>query len=385
VTVRVDIAPEVLVWASARSGLAHDEIVRHVPRFDDWVGQHGDAPTLRQVESFAQRTHTPVGMLLLPAPPEEALPIPDFRTFAGQGLAQPSADLLDAVFLCEQRQDWYREYLLGLGEEPLTFVGSRRTTDDVDLAADEIRDVLGFQVSQRASHPTWTEALRALIDLVEGAGILVMVSGIVGSNTHRVLDPAEFRGFALVDELAPLVFINATDTKAAQIFTLAHEVAHVWLGQSAVSNPRLDRPERSNASEQWCDAVAAEVLVPLATLGQQLNANAPIQDEIQRLAGFYKASTLVVLRRIFDGGLLGWDEYRAAYASEYERVMAIVRESPSGGDFYNTQPLRASRRFSKAIIASALEGNTTYREAYRLLGLKTADTFAKLGEALGVS
>ncbi|MCW2983176.1 MAG: hypothetical protein JWR63_746, partial [Conexibacter sp.] len=358
---RVDIAPEVLVWASARSGLAHDEIVRLFPRFDDWVGQHGDAPTLRQVESFAQRTHTPVGMLLLPAPPEEALPIPDFRTVAGQGLAQPSADLLDAVFLCEQRQGWYREHLLGLGEEPLEFVGSRRTTDDVDLAADEIRDVLGFQVSQRVSHPTWTEALRALIDLVEGAGTLVMVSGIVGSNTHRVLDPAEFRGFALVDELAPLVFINATDTKAAQIFTLAHEVAHVWLGQSAVSNPRLDRPERSNASEQWCDAVAAEVLVPLATLRQQFNASAPIQDEIQRLAGFYKASTLVVLRRIFDGGLLGWDEYRAAYASEYERLMAIVRESPSGGDFYNTQPLRASRRFSKAIIASALEGNTTYR------------------------
>ncbi|HET6505607.1 MAG TPA: ImmA/IrrE family metallo-endopeptidase [Baekduia sp.] len=385
VTVRVDIEPEVLEWATARSGLDREEILRHFPRFDKWVGRDGPGPTLRQLESFAQRTHTPVGMLLLPTPPRDELPVPDYRTFGDAGVREPSADLLDAVFLCEQRQDWYRDYALSVGEDPRAFVGSVGLGSDPVVVADSIRAALGFQVEQRRSHPTWTEALRALIDLTENIGILVMVSGIVGANTHRKLDPAEFRGFALVDDIAPLIFINGVDTKAAQIFTLAHEVAHVWLGQSAVSNPRLDRPNESNETERWCDSVAAEVLVPVRSFQERFNPRVALDGELQRLAREYKVSTLVILRRAYDAGFLTWDAYRDAYKAELDRVMEIVGQEGKGGDFYNTQPLRASRRFSRAIIASTLEGRTLYRDAFRLLGLRKTETFEKLGQALEVS
>jgi Zn-dependent peptidase ImmA (M78 family) len=385
VTVRVDIEPEVLEWASARSGLDREEILRHFPRFEKWVSREGPGPTLRQLESFAQRTHTPVGMLLLPAPPHEELPVPDFRTFGDARVREPSADLFDAVFLCEQRQDWYRDFALRVGEEPRGFVGSAALGSDPVSVADSIRTELGFEIAQRRSHATWTEALRALIDLTEDIGILVMVSGIVGANTHRTLDPTEFRGFALVDDVAPLVFINGADTKAAQIFTLAHEIAHVWLGQSAVSNPRLDRPSESNATERWCDSVAAEVLVPLRSFQERFNGRVPLGGELQRLAREYRVSTLVVLRRAYDAGFLTSDTYRAAYKAELARVMEIVRQGGDGGDFYNTQPLRASRRFSRAIIVSTLEGRTLYRDAFRLLGLRRAETFEKLSRALGVS
>jgi Zn-dependent peptidase ImmA (M78 family) len=365
--------------------LDREEIVRHFPRFEQWVGREGLAPTLRQLENFAQRTHTPLGMLLLPAPPHEELPVPDFRTVGDAGVREPSADLLDAVFLCEQRQDWYRDFALQVGEEPRAFVGSAGLETDPVSVADSIRAALGFQVGQRRSHPTWTDALRALIDLTEGIGILVMVSGIVGANTHRILDPEEFRGFALVDEIAPVIFINGSDTKAAQIFTLAHEIAHVWLGQSAVSNPRLDLRSESNGAERWSDSVAAEVLVPIASFREQFNAHAPLEGELQRLAREYKVSTLVILRRAYDGTFLTWDAYRDAYKSELERVMKIARQRGQGGDFYNTQPLRASRRFSRAIIASTLEGRTLYRDAFRLLGLRKTETFEKLSHALEVS
>jgi Zn-dependent peptidase ImmA (M78 family) len=125
-----------------------------------------------------------------------------------------------------------------MGDPALDLVGSARVTDDVVRTAASIRQALGFDVEERRQLPTWTEALRRFIEQADSLGILVMVSGVVGSNNRRRLDPGEFRGFALTDPLASLVFINGADTKAAQMFALAHELAHVWLGQTAVSMRR---------------------------------------------------------------------------------------------------------------------------------------------------
>src|SRR5262249_54284267 len=140
------------------------------------------------------------------------------------------------------------------------FVGSLTTETPITEAAATMREALNFGVEDRGA--TWTDALRSLIDRAENAGVLVMVNAIVGSNTHRRLDPDEFRGFALVDPFAPVVFVNGADTKSAQIFTLAHELAHMWLGETALSNATLlSTPD--TAIEGWCNRVAAEFLVPL--------------------------------------------------------------------------------------------------------------------------
>jgi Zn-dependent peptidase ImmA (M78 family) len=244
-----------------------------------------------------------------------------------------------------------------------------------------MRHTLGFDLEQRRRIPSWTDALRLFIGQADEAGIMVMCSGVVLNNNTRRLDPEEFRGFALSDNRAPLVFINGADTKAAQMFTLAHELAHIWLGQSAVSDAQaLEVPE--HGIERWCNNVAAELLVPIAVLKQEYDRRLNLRASLDRLARRFKVSTLVILRRIHDAGGLTRDEFWREYEEELKRLVAISKKS--GGDFYLTQAARVSKRFAKAIVVSTLEGQTLHRDAFRMLGFAKLETFKKLGRSLGV-
>jgi len=380
--VRIPVAPVMLRWALERSGRDRQDLAKAFPKLDSWL--NGDlAPTLNQLEQFAQRTYTPLGFLFLDDPPLETLPLPDYRTMGGAGVGRPSPDLLDTIDTCEQRQDWFKSYALETGIEALDFVGSVTLAIEPVIAGADMRRALDFGVVQRREYGTWTDALFGLIEAAEHLGILVMVNGVVGNNTSRKLDPGEFRGFALADQYAPLIFINGADTKAAQIFTLAHELAHVWLGQSAVSKPDLSK-EAENATERWCNIAAAEVLVPLDTFRPELRGP-ELVDDLERLAREYRVSTLVILRRLFDSRRLSWEQFNAEYDGELGRVIALAAQSGGGGQFYYTQPYRVSRRFASALIAQAHEGQTLYRDALRLLSLRKIETFERLGRYLGAA
>jgi len=185
----------------------------------------------------------------------------------------------------------------------------------------------------------------------------------------------------MADDLAPLVFINGADTKSAQMFTLAHELAHIWLGQSAVSDAQpLTVPDQD--VERWCNQVAAELLVPLELMKREYNRESKLTDEVNRLARRFKVSTLVILRRIHDAGGLTRQELWDAYNAEVERLLAIPRGT--GGNFYLTQAARLSKRFAAALVTSTLEGQTLYNDAFRMLGFSKQATFKELGRSLGV-
>lgn len=376
---RVQVKPEMLRWARERARLDLDALRKTFPTIDTW--ERGERqPTIRQLERFASVTRVPLGYLLLDAPPAEALPIPDFRTMA-RPFPRPSPDLLDTIYLCQQRQEWYRGYLKGIGEEALPFVASVRVGDGVVSVAAQIRTQLGFDIAERRKLPSWTEALRRFVEQAERAGILVMASGIVGSNTHRKLSPEEFRGFALADDLAPLVFVNAVDTKSAQMFTLAHELAHIWLGASGVSDAHVAR-FTDERTERWCDQVAAELLVPLDALLAAYRPNLSLQEAMDNLARQFKVSTLVILRRLREADILAGEEFRASYEAEVDRLAKIERRGTEGGDFYRTLNVRVSKPFAQAIVISTLEGQTLFRDAYRMLGIRNPATFQRLARVL---
>lgn len=383
VRVRVAVAPDLLQWAVERAGWDDETIDKRAPKLDEWAAGRG--PTLKQLEKFAKDTHTPLGLLFLPEPPEEKVPIPDMRTLGNAVVARPSADLLDVIYLCQARQQWYRGYTVDHGLAPPDFVGSATTDDSPSLIADRIRNLLNFDVADRAVFSSWEDALRRLIDRIEAIGVLVMVSGIVGSNTHRVLNPQEFRGFALADPIAPLIFVNGADTKAAQIFTMIHELAHIWLGESALSDAAM-KAQDGQEDELWCNRVAAEVLVPQTLLRSDYKGELTT-SELERLASRYRVSTLVVLKQLLTARLISWDDFERRYDQELDRLKAILatrRSDTTGGNYYYTQPLRLSRQFARAVIASTFEGTTGYRDAYRLLGTKKHETFQNLAAELGI-
>lgn len=371
---RVDVKPEILLWAIQRTGKT-EAIQEKFPKIIKWINKESQ-PTLKQLEEFARATAIPLGYFFLSKPPKEQLSIPHFRTLEDRPTTQHSPELIDTVQTMERRQGWLRDYLIDQGQEPLNFVGSVTIHDDPKYVAGSMRNTLGLTNGWAAKLRTWQEALRLLIDKIEEIGIIVVVNSIVGNNTHRKLDVNEFRGFVLVDEYAPLIFVNGADGKAAQMFTLAHELAHIWFGASAAFDLTTLQPS-NNAIEQMCNKAAAEFLVPEEDLYEIWPNIRNNTDRFQQIARTFKVSELVAARRALDLKLINNDEFFDFYQTRLERENHTPQNGR--GDFYNMQSFRIGRRFAKAVIRATLEGKLLYREAYQLTGLygKTFSEFAK--------
>ncbi|MFH1595354.1 MAG: ImmA/IrrE family metallo-endopeptidase [Pseudomonadota bacterium] len=374
---RVAINEGVLRWAIDRAGLTQDRLQTKFPKIRPWVAGESH-PTRRQLESLAKATLTPFGFFFLSEPPEVRLPIPHFRTLGDKTPSRPSPDLIDTIQLMQRRQDWMREFLIEEGQDPSPIAWSAQPDAPPESVADHIRHALRLDEGWAAQQRTWEEALRVLREAMEDAGILVIVNGVVGNNTHRKLDPDEFRGFVLVDKYAPLVFVNGTDAKAAQMFTLAHELAHVVFGSSAAFDLREMQPA-DDPGEQTCNRLAAEFLVPERELRQVWPSVKNSLEPFQTIAHQFKVSALVAARRALDLQLIkreAFSEFYHAYKRDERRKVA---RRAGGGDFYANQNLRIGRRFASAVAHAVIEGKLFYSEAYRLTGLygSTFDRYVK--------
>jgi Zn-dependent peptidase ImmA (M78 family) len=371
----VSVEPELIRWAVERSGLPVQELAERFPHLDEW--QNGEKqPTLKQLETFARRTMTPFGYLLLTAPPDEKLPLPDFRTKLDEAIGRASPNLLDTIDEMRRRQQWMRDRLVEQGQEELSFVGSARDPASVNALAKSIRETLGLDVDWTEQCSNWEEALRKLRDAIEGVGILVSASGVVGLNNARKLDPDEFRGFVLCDRYAPLVFVNGADTKSAQMFTLAHELAHIWLGQDGVFN-LINMMPAADETERFCNQVAAEFLIPADKLTAKWPEAKRVERPFHKIAQWFKVSPLVAARRSLDLGLIGKDTFFSFYhqqQEEWKTQQAKLKEKARGGNFYATQSIRLGRRFAHAVVQAVREGHLLYRDAFQLTGLR-GETF----------
>ncbi len=378
--IRVPVPPEMLRWACERAGYDVAHLAERMPQLRAWVRRERQ-PTLKQLEKLAKVTHTPLGYLLLPEPPEERLPVPDYRTVAGAIRDRPSPDLLDTLYTMKRRQEWLRKSLVDNDAEPLAFVGSARLADDPDAVGQEMRRALGLDLGWAAGVRTWQDAVSELRRSIEQLGVMAVINGVVGNNTHRRLSVQEFRGFALTDPYAPLIFVNGADAKSAQMFTLAHELAHIWLGTEGLSGFESLLPGGTDV-EDWCNVAAGEFLAPERELrarwGQVRREASPFQE----LARTFKVSPVVAARRTFDLKLVDRNTFFDFYKLYVNREHKAGTKS-SGGDFYNNQNTRVGEFFGTQVLRAAMEGRIGFKEAYDLTGLR-GGTFQKYAKRLGV-
>ena len=365
----VSINKELIIWARERAGLEVDDLIKIFPRFPEWE-EGKSLPTLNQLEKLARKVYAPLGYFFLPKPPEEKLPIPDFRSVQDEPVIDPSPNLLETIFLMQRRQAWYREFIIEEGSTPLAFVGSCTLRDEPFLVATKMREVLGLTTGWANAVQKWSEAFTSLWMRAEHRGVLIVCNGIVGNNTSRALDVNEFRGFVLPDAYAPLVFINNADAKAAQMFTLAHELAHIWIGSAGVLNFR-DMNPTDNETELFCNAVAAEFLVPRA----EFSAIWAHERSLYTLAAYFKVSPLVVARRALDLGFVSKSEFFAFY-KKYMAHVSASKAVKKGGNFYSVCDYRIGRPFASAVGRATQSGRMLYRDAYNLTGLQ-GPTFDK--------
>ncbi len=369
------ITRRVLRWARQRHNITEVAVAKRLgtspDRVRSWEIEDSEVyPTFRQAQNLAGFLNVPFGYLFLSEPPTLTVPIPDLRTVSGGPVKNPSPGFLDHLYAVLRKQEWYREHRQSQGAEPVDFVGRFSTNGRPDeIAADIVSTLeLGDEVRRQSSN--WEQFLTQFVRKAESAGVLVLRSGIVESNTHRPLSVSEFRGFAISDDLAPLVFVNARDAKSAQIFTLAHELAHLWVGESGISNPNyMVRPgDQVNSIDRLCDKVAAEVLVPKADFLLRWREDNGIPVNLQVLASHYRVSKFVVLRRALEMEKVTSAEFRA----EYDRLLADQHapSGESGGNFYNLLLARNSATLTHTLLAAAAEGSISQRDASRLLNVR---------------
>jgi Zn-dependent peptidase ImmA (M78 family) len=363
----VNINANMLTWAIARAGYDLHDFANKVPSIFEWI--KGDKkPTVKQLEDFSKKVYLPFGYFFLSEPPKEKLPIPFFRTNNTQA-TQVSVNVYDTILLLQQRQDWLKDYLKEIEFETLSFVGKYRNSNNVQEIVIDLRRSLNLSENWASQYKTWQDALESLIRHIEDIGIITVFNGIVENNTHRPISVEECRGFVLVDDMAPFMFVNNSDGKAAQMFTIVHELAHIWTGHSAGFDFRKLEPA-NDPIERLCDKIAAEFLVPEVTFNEVWNSN----PNIKNAARFFKVSEIVIARRALDLGKITKASFFEFY-DEYTNREFIKKESQSsGGDFYATTRKRLGLAFSTHINNAVKSGKLLYRDAYKLTSLK-GDTF----------
>lgn len=366
------VNPALIRWAVDRSGIPEVDLNHSFPNLRSWIS--GEAlPSLPQLRRFAAQTLVPFGYLFLREPPKEAAIVTEFRTIYDSPVRKFSAELAFTLKEAKGRQEWMREQLIEAGARPIEIVGKFSISHPAVTVVDAVRAFLSLPTNWTSRNGGFEENLSFLRRQIDKSGIMVATNGVVGVNTSRALDPDEFRGFVLIDEYAPLIFVNGADAGAAQLFTLAHELAHVFIGRGGVIDEAELLPSEVEV-EEFCNAVAAEFLVPSSELRQAWGALGSGVERFDRGARRFGVSSFVIARRAFSLGLVGNDEFFNFYAICRKRWS---ESRNSGGQFYRTHRTRLGNRFSRAVIEALADNRITHIQAYRLTGIrgKTFSTF----------
>lgn len=384
----VDISPMILKWVMEHGQI---DVLSSSARTQLELWSSGEKkPTFNQIEQISKATGIPLGYFFLQTPPQEDLSIVEYRTIDSVELSNPSRNLIDTLHDMDQIQEWMRNILITEGNAPLSFVGSLKSEKSIERFAQSIRAMLGIKEEWYKKTRSAEESFSLIRTSISNIGTIVMMSGIVGNNTHRPLDIEEFRAFSVVDEYAPLIFINSNDSINGKLFSLLHEFAHICIGENSLFNDRYSTGKKVKKVEAICNAVAAEVLVPQTAFVRDWNAavssdNNDIETVIDSLAHSFKCGITVIARKAYDNGFIGYPQYQATAQLAVKLYVESRRRKKergdSGGDYYKTAASRIDKRFFKKLVNSVSDGKTLYSDAFRLTNTNRS-TFANLVESM---
>jgi len=378
----VDVSPTILNWVMEK--IPFDDLEDKIKdQLRKWhAGEK--TPTFGQIENVSKATHIPLGYFFLKIPPKEDYTVLGYRTIKSKQQTTTSRNLIDTINNMEAIQDWMRDYILSSGNDRLSFVGSMQSVKDVTKIAAAIRADLGLAVEWQFDKSI-RDHFKFLRNIVSEAGVLVMQNGIVGQNTRRPLDIEEFRAFTLIDEYAPLIFINGNDTQNGKVFSLLHETAHIWIGIDCLYNDIGLADKNIAPAEILCNAVAAELLVPDVAFVEKWNAaikkSATKRNVIHRLSEDFACSAVVIARKALNHKFITAENYSFVEEDTKRAYLSFQKKEGAGGDFYRTNAIRMDHKFIMALNNSIQEGKTLSTDAYAL-SFTSRKSFPKLVEQI---
>jgi Zn-dependent peptidase ImmA (M78 family)/transcriptional regulator with XRE-family HTH domain len=389
----VDITPKVVAWARISAGLSKEEAAARIGRPEEEIAawESGERkPSMAQVRKACEVYKRPLAAFFLPEPPQDFSILRDFRRLPADMPREYSTNLRFLVRQTRTRQEWLSDFLQSENHPPLDFIGSAHSSDDPLKLAVRIRETIGVAPDEIRDCRTREDALDLWMSRSEANGIFVFRAGNLRWEKIEVI---EARGFALSDPYAPFIFLNAQDAKAAQVFTLAHELVHLWLNESGVSNLRTAaRPTTEmDMVEVFCNKVAAEVLVPqdaFQRCWRQQGADRTLEERVESQSRYFKVSEWVIARRLLDWERISkakYDELTQGYDEQWQRarVLARERQAEGGPSPYRLKLMNNGNAFSRVVLSAYESGDVSGRDASSLLGIKL-DKIGNLAEMLGV-
>lgn len=383
--IAVTVKPEIINWILQT--VQFDNVASSAIELLNMWKSGEKTPTFNQVEDMSKKTNIPFGYFFLDKPPVEECPIVDYRTVNSLSIPEPSRNLMDILDLMTDIQDWMVNYVIENGQDELPYVGIAFENKNINVIVEDIRNKLGLDKEWYTAFSAPIDAFRYLKSLMSDLGVLVMMSGIVGNNTRKKLNVEEFRAFTLVNRYVPLIFINTGDSDTGKLFSILHEFAHVWIGVNSFYNDQISGNTTENDIEKICNAISAEILVPVEVfVDQWKQAIGTDIEKIEKIAKYFKCSRYVIARKALDNKKISpriYGEIITELTEQFKKWKNDQNEEKSsGGDFYRTLSSRLDHRFLIALANSAREGRTQYTEVYRLTNTNRK-TFSKLLSDIG--
>ncbi len=374
------ITPSVIKWARDTAYLSERAAAKKIrrPEVDIIAWENGEKlPTFAQLRNASEVYKRPLSVFYLPEPPKDFQTLRDFRYIEGQSPDLYTPELAYMIRETQERQAVMSEVLGEMGDEPLGFIGRASLKMNIEELSVNIRKALGIEDNLQ-EFDSRASALRWWIDKAEGLGVYVFQAG---NMKGKKVYPEEARGFAISDEYAPFIFMNAQDSKAARIFTLIHELTHLWLNESGISNMGFRNYEMRafDQIEIYCNKTAAEVLVPSKLVlkmisGIDLHSN--LEGNIRMLSDKFKISVFVVTRRLFDVGKINFNDYCELTDFFYEEWKKYKNErkgktdETGGPSPHLMKVINNGRAYTRKVLSLYQSGEFSLNQAISLLNAK---------------